>query len=74
MQIPCFCQEIFSVFLPIRTLVTLLSPRIKRFTMIIPAWGLQTSIKFSGQEFEEIHWNNGSSETLKQVRITPIIK
>ena len=31
--------------------------------------GLQTSSKFSGQEFEEIHRNIGSLETLKQVCI-----
>ena len=38
--------------------------------MIISAWWLRTSSKFSGQEFEEIHRNIGSSETPKQVRIT----
>ena len=49
-------------------------PWISRFTMIISAWWLQTSSKFSGQEFEEIHRNIGSSETPKQVRIPPSIK
>ena len=57
-----------------RTLVTLLRPWIRRFTMIISAWWLQTSSKFSGQEFQEIHKNIGSSETPKQVRIPPITK
>ena len=37
-------------------------------------WWLRTSTKFSGQEFEEIHRSNGSSETPKQVRIPPITK
>ena len=40
-----------------RTLVTLLRPWIRRFTMIICAWWLQTKNYFSGQEFEEIHRN-----------------
>ena len=40
-----------------RTLVTLLRPWIRRFTMIICAWWLRTSSKFNGQVFEEIHWN-----------------
>ena len=57
-----------------RTLVTLLRPWIRRFTMIISAWWLRTSSKFSGQEFEEIHRNIGSSETPKLVRIPPITK
>ena len=43
-----------------RTLVTLLRPWIKCFTMIIPAWWLHASSKFNGQEFEESypqdHW------------------
>ena len=51
------------------TLVTLLRHWIRRFTMIISAWWLRTSSKFSGQEFEEIHKNLGSLETPKQVRI-----
>ena len=58
----------------IRTLVTLLRSWIRRFTMIISAWWLRTSSKFSGQEFEEIHRNIGSPETPKQVRIPPITK
>ena len=57
-----------------RTLITLLRPWIRRFTMIISAWWLQTSSKFSGQEFGEIHRNIGLSETPKQVRIPPITK
>ena len=57
-----------------RTLVTLLRPWIRRFTMIISARWFRTSSKFSGQEFEEIHRNIGSSETPKQVRIPPITK
>ena len=56
------------------TLVMLLRPWIRRFMMIISAWWLRTSSKFSGQEFEEIHSNIGSSKTLKQVRISPITK
>ena len=36
-----------------RTLVTLLRPWNRRITMIISAWWLRTSSKFSGQEFEE---------------------
>ena len=46
-----------------RTLVTLLRPWIRRFTMIISARRLRTSSKFSGQELEEIHRNIGSLET-----------
>ena len=57
-----------------RTLFTLLRPWIKRFTMIIFAWWIRTSSKFSGQEFEEILRNIESSETPKQVRIPPITK
>ena len=34
---------------------------------------LQTTSKFSGQEFEEIHSNIGSLETPVQVHIPPII-
>ena len=49
-------------------MVTLLRPWIGRFTMIISAWRLQTSIKFSGQEFEEINRNIGSVETPQQGR------
>ena len=30
--------------------------------------------QISGQEFEEIHWKIGSSETPKQLRIPPIRK
>ena len=37
--------------------------------MIVSAWWLQTSSKFIGQEFKEIHLNIGSLETPKQVRI-----
>ena len=57
-----------------RTLVTLFRPWIRRFTMIISAWWLRTSSKFSGQEFAEIYRNIGSSETTKQVWIFPITK
>ena len=57
-----------------RTLVTLLRPWIRRFTMIISATWLRTSSKFSGQQFEEIHRSIGSLETPKQVRIPPITK
>ena len=35
--------------------VDLLRPLISRFTMIISAWWLRTSSKFSGQEFEQIY-------------------
>ena len=52
-----------------RTLVTLLRPWIRRFTMIISAWWLRTNSKFREEEFEEIHRNIGSSETPKQVRM-----
>ena len=52
-----------------RTLVALLRPWMRRFTMIISAWWLRTSSKFSCQEFEEIHRNIGSLETSKLVRI-----
>ena len=57
-----------------RILVTLLRPWIRRFTMIISAWWLWTGSKFSGQEFEEIHRNIGSTEILNQVLIPPITK
>ena len=50
---------------------TLLRPWIKRFTMIISAWRLRTSSKFSRQAVEEIHRNIGSLEIPKQVRIPP---
>ena len=56
------------------TLVLLLRPWIRHFTMIISAWWLPTSRKFSGQEFEEIHRYVESLETLKQVRISPNMK
>ena len=36
---------------------SLLCPWIKHFTMRISAWWLQTSRKFRGQEFKEIHRN-----------------
>ena len=48
-----------------RTLVTLLCFWIRSFTMIISAWWLQTSCKFTGQQFEEIVKNIGSLETPK---------
>ena len=47
-----------------RTLV-LLRSLIRHFTMIISAWWLRSSSKFSGQELEEINWYVGSMETLK---------
>ena len=54
------------------TLASLLCSWIRRFTMIIPAaWWLRISSKFNEQEFEEIHKNNESLETSKQVRILP---
>ena len=62
LQLLKYCQKIF------------LPPWMKRFTMIISAWCLQRSSKFSGQEFEEIHTNIGSLETLKQERIPPSTK
>ena len=40
----------------------------KRFTMIISAWWIRTSSKFSEQEFEEILRNIGLLETFKKVR------
>ena len=42
----------------------LLRPWTKRFAMIITAWWLRTSSIFSGQEFEKMHMNFGSLETL----------
>ena len=48
------------------TLVTLLRPWIRRFTMIISAWWLQTTSKFSGKKFEEFNKNIESLETPKQ--------
>ena len=44
------------------SLVTLLRPWLRRLAMISAACGLQTSSKFSGQEFEDIHANIGSLE------------
>ena len=61
-------------WLHLYTLVTLLRPWIKRLTTIISAWWLRTSIKFNGQEFEEIRRSIGSMETFKQVRISPSTK
>ena len=57
-----------------RTLVMLLRFWIRRFTMIISAWYVRTSSKFSGQKFEEIHRNVRSSETPMHMRIPPITK
>ena len=57
-----------------RTLVTLLRPWTRRFTMIISAWWHRTSSKFSGQEFEETHRSIRSVETPTQVWIPPITK
>ena len=54
-----------------RTLVTLLCPWIRRFTMTISGWWLRTSSKFIGQNFEETHRNIGSLETPEQVGIPP---
>ena len=49
----------------LRTLVTLLRPWIRRFTIIIPAWWLRTSSKFSEPEqFEDIYVNIASLESL----------
>ena len=56
------------------TLVTLLHPSIRRFTLIICAWWLRTSSKFRGQKFEEIRWNMGSLKTYKLMRILPSTK
>ena len=56
------------------TLIMLMRPWVRRLTMIISAWWLRTSIKFSGEEFEEIHKDIGSLETPKQVRISPTTK
>ena len=46
-----------------RTLITLLRPWIRRFTIITSAWWLWTSIKISGQKFDEIHGNIRPMET-----------
>ena len=53
-----------------RTLVTLLRPWIRRFTMIISAWWLRTTANY-GQEFEKLRRNIGSQEALTQVRLRP---
>ena len=66
-----FLQTIFRFlrfYCLTRTLVTLWRPWMRRFTIIISAWCLRTSSKFSGQEFEEIHQYIGSLETPKQVQ------
>ena len=63
-------QIALNVFMVVDSQIydTLLRPWIRRFTMIIFAWWLRTSSKFIGQEFEEIHRNIVSLETLEQVR------
>ena len=57
-----------------RTLVTLLHPWIRRFTMIISAWCLRTSSKFSVQKFEEIHRNIISRGGVEDTRLEATAK
>ena len=54
-----------------RTLVTLLSPWIRRFTIIISAWWLRTSSKFTWEEVKTSTGKLGKWSTPKRVRIRP---
>ena len=65
-------KDVVTGFNP--TLTMLLRSWIKRFTMIISAWWLRTSSKFSGKEFKEITGTFRSLETPQQVRIPPRTK
>ena len=56
------------------TLVTLLRPWKRRFTMMTSAWWLWINSKFSGQEVEDIYWNIGSLKTPNKMRISPTTK
>ena len=54
-----------------RTLVTLLRPWIRRFTIIISAWWLRTSSKFTWEEVKTSTGKLGKWSTPKRVRILP---
>ena len=54
-----------------RTLVTLLRPWIRRFTIIISAWWLRTSSKFTWEEVKTSIGKLGKWSTPKRVRIRP---
>ena len=54
-----------------RTLVTLLRPWIRRFTIIISAWWLRTSSKFRWEEVKTSTGKLGKWSTPKRVRIRP---
>ena len=54
-----------------RTLVTLLRPWIRRFTIIICAWWLRTSSKFTWEEVKTSTGKLGKWSTPKRVRIRP---
>ena len=54
-----------------RTLVTLLRPWIRRFTIIISAWWLRTSSKFTWEEVKTPTGKLGKWSTPKRVRIRP---
>ena len=53
------------------TLVTLLRPWIRRFTIIISAWWLRTNSKFTWEEVKTSTGNLGKWSTPKRVRICP---
>ena len=54
-----------------RTLVTLLRPWIRRFTIIISAWWLRTSSKFTWEEVKTSTGKLGKWSTPKRVRTRP---
>ena len=54
-----------------RTLVTLLRPWIRRFTIIISAWWLRTSSKFTWEEVKTSTGKLGKRSTPKRVQIHP---
>ena len=55
----------------IRTLVTLLRPWIRRFTIIISAWWLRTSSKFTWEKVKTFTGKLEKWSTPKRVRIRP---
>ena len=55
----------------IRTLATLLRPWMKRLSMIISAWWLCTSTKFTWEEIKTSTVKLGKWPTSKRVRIRP---
>ena len=54
-----------------RTLVMMLRPWIRRFTIIISAWWLRTSSKFTWEEVKTSTGKLGKWSTPKRVRIRP---